>query len=150
MDSNSPTIDEVLVPFFDDLTEHKTGRRLRRVFQVEARLREYLEAEGHRCLSSVSFELLTLEKTFEPRRAFTRCMRTEDLLYALRPFIEAPWLPEERVQASVQVSVVEKLALSMRAHDQLDLTQVAEEFARLEIALIQIKQSQRVEAASRR
>lgn len=149
MDSHSPTIDEMLVPFFEQQTAEKTGRRLRRVREVERHLREYLETAGHRALDSESLALLNLERSFEPEGAFTRCMRAEELLFTLRTFIEPAWLPDDRVQARVQVSVVDRLVKWLRWHDLLDLKRVVFELSKLSLALHQTKQAQRAEAMFR-
>ncbi|WP_437583711.1 hypothetical protein ACSAGD_00325 [Paramicrobacterium sp. CJ85] len=148
-DERTPTIEELLVPFFTEQTAEKTGRRLRRVQEVERHLREYLEVAGHRGLSTVGLGILNMEREFAPEDAFIRSMRADDLLFALRGFLEPAWLPDDRVQARVQVGVVDKLVAWMQWHELLSLRDVAAELGRVKVEILRLKEAQRVQAAFR-
>lgn len=149
-DEPAPTIERLLVPFFVEQTAEKTGKRLRRVQEVERHLREYLEVAGHRGLSAEGLGILNFERQFHPDSAFIRCMRADDLLYTLATFIEPAWLPDDPVQARVQVSIVEKLMRWLREHRFITYADVSCELQRLVVAIYRVRRAQRTEATLRR
>ncbi|WP_166982834.1 hypothetical protein [Paramicrobacterium fandaimingii] len=149
-DERTPTIEELLVPFFIEQTAGKTGKRLRRVQEVERHLREYLQTAGHRILTTWSLGILNLERQFHPDDAFIRCMHADDLLYTLATFIEPAWLSDDRIQARVQVGIAEKLMLWLRENGLVTYADVSCELQRLVVAIYRVKRAQRTEEALRR
>lgn len=149
-DEHTPTIEELLFHFFARQAAGKTGKRLRRVQEVERHLREYLETAGHRSLTTGGLGILNLERQFHPDDAFIRCMHADDLLYTLTTFIEPAWLPDDRVQARVQVGIVEKLMKWLREHRLVTYADEASELQRLVVAIYRVKRAQRTEATLRR
>lgn len=106
---NSPTVEEIIVSFFEQQAARKTGLRAKRIHDVERDLRAYLEADGDRCVTAEGLQILNLERAFAPEGAFVRCMHAEDLFCALADFVKPAWLSEDRVQLGVQIRMVREL-----------------------------------------
>jgi hypothetical protein len=83
------TLDDLLTEFFGERSRGVTGIKLRRVADLERRLRSHLEAEGARVLVDRDKAILEMERGLNPDGAFCRTMHGDDLIYALSGFLEA-------------------------------------------------------------
>lgn len=109
MKARRPTIDEILSPFFAHQGEGKTGLALRRIVEVERRLRECCESEADRILTDTDRAILSIERQFDPDEAVARIMDAEPLIFFLSIFVTPEWLPPDPVQAKVQLRIIERL-----------------------------------------
>lgn len=88
MTSLQPSIDVLLQDYFHDARQSASGIALTRLDTVERELRDFLEREGYRQLTTGGLAILESERQFEPRGAFSRSMHAEDLVFALPDFLE--------------------------------------------------------------
>ncbi|WP_026820518.1 hypothetical protein [Arthrobacter castelli] len=105
-----PNVDEILAGF---LKASCNGRQLatsRRYQHVDAQLRKYLEAAGHRFLNDDKVELLGLEQAYQLDGACSRIMDAEDLLYSLPDFLRDPWLMTNNWHRRSQIAQTSRLA----------------------------------------
>jgi len=106
---SQPTIRSILAEFFDEETAHKRGVIRQRNLAVQTMLGRYLELEGERSLTDPGIAILRAERAFEPNGAFTRTMHADDLLVALRGFLEPPWLAIDPLLRHRQLALLRAL-----------------------------------------
>ena len=87
MTSLDPPIDVLLQDYFHHAREQANGIALTRLDIVERELREYLEREGHRVLTTGGLAILDAERQFDPHGAFARCMHAGDLVFVLPGYL---------------------------------------------------------------
>lgn len=87
MTSLDPPIDVLLHDYFDYAREQATGIALTRIDLVERELREFIEREGHRVLTTGGLAILGAERQFDPQGAFARCMHAGDLVFVLSGYL---------------------------------------------------------------
>ena len=125
MAKQRPHIDEILTAYLAAQVKDKTGLCRRRVISADDRLRSCMEAEGHRILTDGDRSVLDLEREFDPVGAFARTMHADDLLFMLTIFVKDAWLPQDRVDRSVQLRYADGLAtqiVAWRLVDQGDMS----------------------------
>jgi hypothetical protein len=105
-----PTIDEILAQFFAEQFDGKRGLAVRRIAEVERRLRVCCERESDRILTDAERAVLAIERQFNPDGAVARIMHADPLIFFLSIFVKPEWLPPDPVQAKVQLRIVERLA----------------------------------------
>lgn len=106
----NPTVDEILTGFLATSCFDKQPATCSRYRRVDAQLRRYLEATGHRFLESSKVELLGLEQAYELDGACSRIMIAEDLVHALADFLREPWLLQDGNDRRSQISQTSRLA----------------------------------------
>lgn len=120
MKATRPTIDEILAHFFVEQFEGKTGLGLRRIADVERRLRLCCESEAERVLIDSDRAILSIEREFNPGGAVARIMHADPLIFILSIFVTTEWLPADAVQAKVQLRIVERLTGFLLRHRLID------------------------------
>lgn len=105
-----PSVDEILARFLKASCNGKQLSTSRRYHQVDARLRKYLEAAGHRFMDEEKVQLLGLEQAYQLDGASSRIMDAEDLLYALPDFLRDPWLMFNHWDKRTQIAQTSRLA----------------------------------------
>ena len=124
MTKTLPTIAHILNDFFEGKLAAKKGLSRSRIEQVERELRSCLEAEAERILVTGDLIVLAAERQFHPEDAVARTMHADDLIFVLTIFTTDPWLPEDRTQRRVHLTIVEALTaniLNRRLVNQDDL-----------------------------
>lgn len=106
----NPTVDQVLASFLTASSSGKQAATIARYQRIDAQLRRYLEAAGHRALEDEGVQLLAMERSFQLQGACARIMRAEDLVYALAAFLYDPWLLPEPGDRRTQISQTARLA----------------------------------------
>lgn len=89
MTTLQPPIDVLLHDHFRHLRGDASGVALTRIDIIEQELRDFIELEGHRGLTTGGLAILAAERQFDPRGAFARSMHAADLIFTLPAYIEA-------------------------------------------------------------
>lgn len=119
-----PNVDEILAGFLKTSCNGKQLSTSRRYDRVDAQLRKYLEAAGHRYMDDDKVELLGLEQAYQLDGACSRIMDAEDLLYALPDFLRDPWLMFNQWDKRTQIAQTSRLAQWLCSRRLLDSTLV--------------------------
>lgn len=106
----NPTVDEIFNSFLAACCINKQPATCSRYLRVDAQLRRYIEAAGHRFLESGRVELLALEQAYDLEGACSRIMCADDLLFALPDFLHEPWLMRNANDRRSQISQTSRLA----------------------------------------
>jgi hypothetical protein len=109
MNSLQPSIDGILDSFFSRKIAAAKGIAQRRKQQVHLALRDYLESEGQRALTSSEATILAAEREIDPVQAFARTQNAEVLVFTLSEFVVPPWLFPDRLLRREQLTLVDAL-----------------------------------------
>jgi hypothetical protein len=109
MKNSSPTIDDVIRPFFAARSEEVSGVKRRRIQRVEALLREYLESEVVQRLCENCQRLVAVERQFDPEGAVCRIIHADILIFALPRFLLPGWLQDDPLLQRAQLTELEAL-----------------------------------------
>ncbi|WP_166875646.1 hypothetical protein [Salinibacterium sp. ZJ450] len=124
MEKPLPTIDEVLRPFFATRLDGATGIKRKRTEQIEALLREYLEADCDKVFTPFERSVVAAERQFSPDGAVCRTMNAEVLLFSLLGFLDPSHLPPDPLLRRAQLSIVESLIAGLVRTDLAELDTV--------------------------
>lgn len=135
MTPTRPTIDEILQPFFESQVTRKKGLGLRRIEEVERRLRVCSESEAERILIASDLAVLAAERQFDPDGAVARVMHADDLVFILAIFVQSDWQPSDPMQRRVQLRVTEQLAGYLVRRRLIDRSSLACPLIDIEVAI---------------
>lgn len=118
------TIDQILTPFFEANIASASGIKQHRISEVEVLLRDCLEAEGPRVLTTGDLQIVSAERDFQPEGAFARTMHADDLVFVLAIFTRPPWLAHEPALLRVQLAIAERLTATVLHNGLVDYQEV--------------------------
>ncbi|HEV7948664.1 MAG TPA: hypothetical protein VGP24_02740 [Glaciihabitans sp.] len=109
MMTQRPTINDILVPFFNRYVSENSGVRRHRIVLSESQLRKALETEGERVLLPAEQAILGAEREFGHIDTFARVMHADDLIFALPLALHPTYLLPDPLDQRVQLEMYDRL-----------------------------------------
>jgi hypothetical protein len=149
MSTFGPSIDEILIAFFSREQAGTSGIRSERLQRVEQVLRDCLETDCDAVLDGGGASLLAAERVLEPRGAFARSMRADDLAFALVVLLEDRWLPTDPMDRRLQVRIALRIVDFLIERRLIDERDLACPLIELKVQASRVRAALRSEAATR-
>lgn len=120
METRTPTIADILDPWFEGYLAERTGRRLERVLDVAARFRRCLDAELGRIATAPELRLVEHERGFGTPDAAARTVACDGLPVLALLMTTTRWLPADPQELRAQLQVLAALQRWMSAPSRAD------------------------------